>query len=141
MRQGDLMSLLSALTGRGGGNGNGDDEITYWSPGYFQNEIRITNGTHVFLPGEYVLERGIKISGGTVTGSEVFFYNLNTSGNDFVDVGGNAGATQKGRERARAALVAALGKERRALELHWLGGQGKGRRSRAAAQPRAQRCG
>jgi hypothetical protein len=78
--------------GNGGGNGGGGSGggvVHYW-PGYYSNEIKIQNGTAVFEPGVYVLEKGLKITGGTVTGSEVFFYNVNSDGKQFIDVGGNA---------------------------------------------------
>jgi hypothetical protein len=75
--------------GNGGGNGGGETVEHYW-PGYYSNEIKIQNGTVVFEPGIYVLEKGLKITGGTVTGSEVFFYNINSDGKQFIDVGGNA---------------------------------------------------
>jgi len=77
--------------GNGGGNsgGGGGGTTVYW-PGYYDREIKIQNGTAVFMPGTYVLEAGMKVTGGTVTGTGVFFYNINSKGNDYVDVGGNA---------------------------------------------------
>jgi hypothetical protein len=64
----------------------------YW-PGYYNKEIKIQNGNTTFMPGTYVLRDGMKISGGTVTGSEVFFHNLNVKGTDFIDISGNATVT------------------------------------------------
>lgn len=69
----------------GGGSG-----VTHYWPGYYANEIKISTGTVVFEPGLYVLNRGMKITGGTVTGEDVTFYNINANGNSYVDIGGNA---------------------------------------------------
>ena len=76
--------------GNGNGNGGGGGGVVHYWPGYYSNEIKIQNGTAVFEPGVYVLEKGMKITGGTVTGSEVFFYNVNSDGKQFIDIGGNA---------------------------------------------------
>ncbi len=76
--------------GNGGTTGGGGPVVTHYWPGYYANEIRIQNGTVVFEPGLYVLNAGLKISGGTVDGEDVTFYNINSSGNDYVDIGGNA---------------------------------------------------
>jgi len=70
-------------------NGDGGDTTVYW-PGYYNSEIEIQNGNALFMPGIYVLEAGMKVTGGTVSGDGVFFYNINSTGNDFVDVGGEA---------------------------------------------------
>lgn len=64
--------------------------VTTFSPGYFSNQIKITGGTNVFLPGEYILEKGIAVSGNSsVTGSEVFFYNINTNGKQEISFNSN----------------------------------------------------
>jgi hypothetical protein len=55
----------------------------------FGSEIKITKDDVVFLPGTYVLQKGMKITGGNVSGSEVSFYNVNASGKDTIDIGGN----------------------------------------------------
>ena len=44
----------------------------------------------MFEPGTYVLEKGLKITGGNVSGQGVFFYNINADGKQHIDVGGNA---------------------------------------------------
>lgn len=45
-------------------------------PGTYTGPIRITNGATVtFMPGPYVLQSGLSISGGSASGSGVVFYN------------------------------------------------------------------
>ncbi len=86
-------AVFAASNGNGNGNGNGgggDGSTTVYSPGYYSSEIKISNGVHQFDAGIYCLGGGMKISGGTVTGSEVAFYNENPSGKEFIDIGGNA---------------------------------------------------
>ena len=90
----------SAQNGNGNGNGNGGgttggttgggNNVTHYWPGYYANEINIQNGAVVFEPGLYVLNAGMKISGGTITGEDLTFYNINANGNSYVDIGGNA---------------------------------------------------
>ena len=85
-------NTFSATGGNGNGNGggNGAGNVEHYWPGYYSNEIRIQNGEVVFEPGVYVLEKGLKITGGAITGSDVFFYNVNSDGKQFIDIGGNA---------------------------------------------------
>jgi Flp pilus assembly protein TadG len=91
--------IAAAANGNGGGNGSGNGgdggggSTTYYWPGYYSSKIQVTNGNFIFMPGLYILEAGLTISGGTVNGEDVTFYNKNTAGNDFVDVGGNATVT------------------------------------------------
>ena len=83
----------AAQGGNGGGNnggGSGGTTTTYYTPGVHSSEIKITNGTHHFNPGIYILQDGMTITGGTVTGSDVFFYNVNSDGKGTIDIGGNA---------------------------------------------------
>ncbi len=94
----------AAKNGNGNGNGNGGGSnggttggttgggsgVTHYWPGYYANEIKIQNGTVVFEPGLYVLNAGMKISGGAISGEDVTFYNMNSSGKDYMDIGGNA---------------------------------------------------
>ncbi len=68
------------------------ENVDFYFPGYYNNTIQITGGKVVFLPGTYVLNKGIKATGGDLWGSGVFFYNINTSGNFHVEIGGNATA-------------------------------------------------
>ena len=60
--------------------------LTTYQPGIYASEIKITGGDHLFLPGEYILEKGMKVTGGDITGSEVFFYNVNANGKQFIDI-------------------------------------------------------
>jgi hypothetical protein len=88
-------SAFAARGGNGNGNGNGNSSgggttVEHYWPGYYSNEIKINGGTVVFEPGTYVLEKGMKITGGSVTGDGVFFYNVNADGKQFIDIGGNA---------------------------------------------------
>jgi hypothetical protein len=83
-------SSFAAKGGNGGGGNGGGDAVDHYWPGYYSNEIKIQNGSAVFEPGVYVLEEGLKITGGSVTGSGVFFYNVNADGKQFIDIGGNA---------------------------------------------------
>jgi len=76
--------------GNGNGNGGGGGDTTHYWPGVYDSEIKIQNGDVVFEPGMYILEKGMKISGGTVRGSEVFFYSVNADGKQHIDIGGNA---------------------------------------------------
>ena len=62
---------------------------TYY-PGYYANRITIGNGNVHFMPGMYYLENGINFTGGTITGTDVFFFNNNTTGNDPVRISGGA---------------------------------------------------
>ncbi len=55
----------------------------------FSSQIKITGGDVTFLAGIYVLHKGLTVTGGNVTGSEVCFYNINASGKDHIDIGGN----------------------------------------------------
>ena len=57
------------------------------NPGYYQGGIEISGSSSVvtFEPGLYVLDSGLKITGGVVTGSEVTFYNV---GNQYIDIDG-----------------------------------------------------
>ena len=55
----------------------------------FSGEIKINNGSRTFQSGTYVLQKGLKITGGDVTGTGVCFYNVNASGKDHIDIGGN----------------------------------------------------
>ncbi len=71
------------------GTAAGGNTTVYW-PGSYPNQIKIQNGTVQFMPGTYCLQKGIQITGGDVTGSEVFFYNEDVGGNNFVEVDGNA---------------------------------------------------
>ncbi|MEZ5397322.1 MAG: pilus assembly protein TadG-related protein [Bryobacterales bacterium] len=64
--------------------------VRVYRPGYYSSKIQIPNGNVVFLPGTYVLERGMKVTGGDLFGEGVFFYNVNTNGNDHIDIGGNS---------------------------------------------------
>lgn len=63
-----------------------------FTPGYYNNTIKITGGSNYFLPGTYVLNKGMKVTGGLVRGEGVFFYNINESGNFHIEIGGNATA-------------------------------------------------
>lgn len=76
--------------GGGGGGGSSGGTTTYYTPGVHNGAIKITGGTHHFNPGNYYLQKGMKITGGTITGTDVFFYNVNASGKDTIDIGGNA---------------------------------------------------
>jgi len=62
--------------------------VTTWSPGVHQ-QIKITGGTHVFSPGEYYVQKGIQVTGGDVSGTDVFFYNASTQPSKGIDFGGN----------------------------------------------------
>jgi hypothetical protein len=57
------------------------------NPGYYQGGIEISGSSSVvtFNPGLYVLNSGLKITGGVVTGNGVTFYNI---GNQYVDIDG-----------------------------------------------------
>ena len=55
----------------------------------FSSEIKITGGDVTFLPGIYVLQEGMTVTGGNITGTEVCFYNVNASGKDTINIGGN----------------------------------------------------
>lgn len=68
-------------------------EVTVFSPGYYSSQIQIQNGVALFLPGTYVLEKGMKVTGGRVAGSEVFFYNVNSNGNFHIDISSNERVT------------------------------------------------
>jgi hypothetical protein len=63
---------------------------TYECPGggcVHNNQVKITNGDHSFQPGTHVLIKGMSINtGGTVTGTDVAFYNVNASGKDHIDI-------------------------------------------------------
>lgn len=82
----DPPSYAGMASGNKSGTGN---ETVYW-PGYYSQQISVTSKAAVFMPGMYVLEKGMKITGGTVTGNGVTFYSLNESGNRHIDIGGNA---------------------------------------------------
>jgi len=57
------------------------------NPGYYQGGIEISGSSSnvTFNPGLYVLDSGLKITGGVVTGDEVTFYNV---GNQYIDIDG-----------------------------------------------------
>jgi len=65
--------------------------VTTYTPGYYKKkDLKITGGEHVFSSGTYILEAGMDISGNsTVTGSEVFFYNINASGKGEININSN----------------------------------------------------
>lgn len=66
------------------------EDVDFYFPGYYSNRIQVTNRKTAFLPGSYVLNKGLKVTGGEVTGNGVFFYNVNTSGNHHIEIAGNA---------------------------------------------------
>lgn len=72
------------------GGSDGGAGVTHYWPGYYAGEIKIQNGAVVFEPGLYVLNAGMEITGGAVSGEDVTFYNINSGGDDYVDIGGNA---------------------------------------------------
>jgi len=57
------------------------------NPGYYQGGIEISGSSSnvTFNPGLYVLDSGLKITGGVVTGDDVTFYNV---GNEYFDIDG-----------------------------------------------------
>lgn len=58
-----------------------------YSPGVYTNKIQVTSGKHAtFLPGIYVLQKGLQFSGGTIEGDGVMFYNVNEQGNDVISI-------------------------------------------------------
>jgi len=63
--------------------------VTTYTPGYYPQGIKITGGTHVFSAGEYFTGKGIQVTGGDISGSEVFFYNGSTNPNQGIEFGGN----------------------------------------------------
>ena len=63
--------------------------VTTWTAGTYPNGIKITGGTHVFSAGNYYLGKGIQVTGGDITGSEVFFYNGATNKNFGIEFTGN----------------------------------------------------
>ena len=67
------------------------EKLSIYSPGYFNSKIQITNGgeNFYFNPGFYFLENGMKITGGKVYGSEVFFYNNDLTGQQAIDISSN----------------------------------------------------
>ncbi len=84
-------AVFAAQNGNGGnGNGGGGGGLTVYSPGSYSSEIKISNGVHQFQAGIYCLAGGMTITGGTVTGSGVSFYNQNPTGKEFIDIGGDA---------------------------------------------------
>jgi hypothetical protein len=64
------------------------EKFTIFSPGYYNNKLKVTNGfdNAYFQPGMYYLEQGMQITGGSVYGNEVFFYNNDDSGNKAIDI-------------------------------------------------------
>lgn len=89
----DPLISLAAPTASGSGSKSTSGNVTTYTPGYYHHQIQITGDTHIFQPGEYVLRRGMKVTGGTVDGQGVSFYNINSSGNNFIDIGANATVT------------------------------------------------
>jgi Flp pilus assembly protein TadG len=79
--------------GNGSSNGGGGGSVLHYWPGYYSAVISISNGVVVFEPGIYILEAGMRITGGVVTGSGVTFYNKNTAGGNFYTITGNADVT------------------------------------------------
>lgn len=55
------------------------------APGYYPGGISISTGTVTFAPGIYVVDNGLKVTGGNVTAEGVMFYIASGS----LDLGGN----------------------------------------------------
>ena len=87
-----LASITSAISANLSDLGVGTS-VKVFSPGYYSSEIKIQNGVNLFLPGTYVLAKGLKVTGGRVAGSEVFFYNINANGNFNIDISSNERVT------------------------------------------------
>ena len=51
----------------------------------YHESIRISNGTVTFNPGTYILDSGMRITGGTVSGTGVTFFSTNISGAGILD--------------------------------------------------------
>ncbi len=67
------------------------EQFKVYTPGFYNNKIQITNGTDrvLFLPGTYYLEKGLKVTGGTITGHGVLFYNNDATGQHQIDISSN----------------------------------------------------
>jgi hypothetical protein len=78
----------------GMGQRTGPPFASTFRPGRFPNQITIPNGNHTFMPGIYCIEGGLRVTGGSITGSEVMFYIVNPGGvpNDAVLIAGNVSA-------------------------------------------------
>lgn len=71
-----------------------------WQPGHYKDGIKIANGTHVFEPGVYVVDEGMKITGGTLVGEGVMFYiksgSCEVSGNAVLELSPATSGTYEG---------------------------------------------
>ncbi len=86
----DPLANLDPPTVTGTGNDYTFGDTTFYTPGYYAQQISIQNGNHVFLPGIYEVEKGVRVTGGNVFGARVCFYNSCPSGNHLIDFGANA---------------------------------------------------
>jgi len=66
-------------------------DLTTYTPGYYQNQIKITGNEHLFMPGTYVLNKGLKATGGSIEGEGVFFYNIG-GGNSYIEISASTSA-------------------------------------------------
>lgn len=76
------------------GSFTGPATARIYSPGVYTNKLQVTSGkSATFLPGIYVLQKGLQFSGGTITGDGVMFYNVNEQGNDTISISAAATVT------------------------------------------------
>lgn len=69
------------------GSVTGPATARIYSPGVYTSKIQVTSGkSATFLPGVYVLQKGLQFSGGTIYGDGVMFYNMNEQGNDTISI-------------------------------------------------------
>ncbi|MDA0204239.1 MAG: pilus assembly protein TadG-related protein [Acidobacteria bacterium] len=61
-------------------NGSRNNATNTYSPGQFNSGININNGTWTFEPGLYIITNGLRINGGTIRGTGVTFYIINSAG-------------------------------------------------------------
>jgi len=73
------------------GRSTGPPSNRVYQPGVYSAPIHVSAGqVATFLPGIYVLQNGLNFTGGTITGTDVMFYNLDPGGNKPIRVAAGA---------------------------------------------------